>query len=568
MSRRRVALSLVLTVFCAAEARPQAVEIDHKAVGCIVVGKYPKLNACFTPAANLARARVYFRPEGTPSWYYVDMKSDQPCFAGVLPKPGKKLVGKKIEYYVEGQDKTFNSGRTAEFGPVVVNSAQECKKEAPAAPFVNNATVAVFPALPAGFVGGGLGTAAIVGVAAAGAAAAGTAAVVASNDNDTTTTTVAIGGGNTTTTIVAATTTTTTTTTTTPRATNRAPFAVLSTNPNPPSGQSPLTVTFDLCKSTDPDGDPLSFFYDFGDGATASGSCVESHTYQATFRAASDVRASDATYTATARVSDPGGLSGERSRTIEVGAPPANCATPTVVLSPPPDQVDCSPVFVRARATDADSVSLCAQRITNISQCNTSLPRVAQGQGSITSAAVGAEALGCVNAVRSGNNFQRDVPLADGRGCYRITAEASNTCGNTDTSPARFVFNFDFCGSSGLISQSRKGDDRTAVWSSDLAVDGGRLQIVVNGGSPAFPGRGRGFGSARLSDGENRVEAVLVESAGKAGLWRIDLKPLEAIVSGSLRVISGEVVLLGPASATFRLSGAQGERIVFTFVKK
>ena len=58
----------------------QGVEIDHKAVGCIVAGKFPRMNACFTPAASLARARVYFRPEGTPSWYYVDMKSDAPCW--------------------------------------------------------------------------------------------------------------------------------------------------------------------------------------------------------------------------------------------------------------------------------------------------------------------------------------------------------------------------------------------------------------------------------------------------------------------------------------------------------
>ena len=92
------------------------------------------MNACFTPAASLARSRVYFRPEGTPSWYYVDMKSDQPCFSGVLPRPGKKLVGKKIEYYVEAQDKTFNPARTAEYGPIVVKSAQECKKDVPVAP--------------------------------------------------------------------------------------------------------------------------------------------------------------------------------------------------------------------------------------------------------------------------------------------------------------------------------------------------------------------------------------------------------------------------------------------------
>ena len=558
MSRRRVALSLVLSVFCAAEARPQAVEIDHKAVGCIVVGKYPKLNACFTPAANLARARVYFRPEGTPSWYYVDMKSDQPCFMGVLPRPGKKLIGKKIEYYVEGQDKTFNAGRTAEYGPIVVKSAQECKKEAPAAPFLNNATVAVFPALPAGFIGGGIGTGAIIGVAAAGAAAAGTAAVVASN-NDSTTTTVAVGV-NTTTTIVAA----TTTTTTQPKAGNRAPFAVLSTNPDPPSGQSPLTVIFDLCKSTDPDGDPLSFFYNFGDGAKASGSCVESHTYQAAFRAASGVRAQDASYTATARVSDPGGLSAERTRTVNVGSPAAACATPTVVLSPPPDGVSCSPVNIRASTTNTDTVTFCSQQVTNVDLCNTSLPRAAQGKGSVTSAAA-AEALNCVQANRNGANFRGDVPLSDGRGCYQISAEARNECGNVGGAPFRYVYNFDFC--SDLVAQG-KGDDRTAVWSSDLAMEGGRLQLVVNGGSPAFPGRGRGFGSARLSEGENRIEAVLVESAGKPGLWRIDLKPSEAIVAGSLRVITGEVVLLGPAAATFRLSGAQGERVVFTFLKK
>jgi hypothetical protein len=214
MIRRGIALALVLVVSSAVSSRSEAVAIDHKAVGCIVVGKYPKMNACFTPNADVARSRVYFRPEGVASWYYVDMKSDQPCFAGTLPKPGKKLVGKKIEYYVEAQNKTFEPARTAEFAPIVVKSAQECKKNVPVAPFLNNATVAVFPSVPAGFVGGGIGTAAVVGIVGAGAAAATTAAVVASNNNDgTTTTTVAVGVNvttTTTTTLAPATTTTTT----------------------------------------------------------------------------------------------------------------------------------------------------------------------------------------------------------------------------------------------------------------------------------------------------------------------------------------------------------------------
>src|SRR5882672_12337619 len=285
MIERRVASSLVVLVFSATAARAQGVEIDHKAVGCIVVGKYPKMDACFTPATDVARSRVYFRPEGVTSWYYVDMKADQSCFSGTLPKPGKKLVGKKIEYYVEAQNKAFEPARTAEFGPVVVTSAQECKKNVPVAPFLNNASVAVFPSVPAGFVGGGIGTAAVVGIVGAGAAAVGTAAVVASNNNnDTTTTTVAVVVNPTTTTTLAP---TTTTTTTLPK-TNKAPFAVLTTNPDPPSGTGPLTVTFDLCKSTDPDGDPLSFFFDFGDGAKSSGSCSVSHTYSSTIRATSN----------------------------------------------------------------------------------------------------------------------------------------------------------------------------------------------------------------------------------------------------------------------------------------
>jgi PKD domain-containing protein len=548
MMSRGLALGLAVAVLCPALAQPQALEIDHKAVGCIVVGKYPKMNACFTPQANLARGRVYFRPEGTPSWYYVDMKSDQPCFAGTLPRPGKKLVGKKIEYYVEGQDKTFNPARTAEYGPVVVRSAQECKKDVPVAPFLNNATVAVFPGLPAGFVGGGIGTAAVIGIAAVGAAAAGTAAVVASND-DTTTTTLAVAGIPTTTTTLPA---ATTTTTTQPKAANKAPFVVLKVSPDPPSGPGPLTVTFDLCQSSDPDGDPLSFFFNFGDGSQTSGSCLESHTYAAPFRSSSGVHAADATYVAEGSAVDPQGASATKTRTVNVGSAPSNCPTPRVVLSPPPP-VSCDEVVVRAQATDAESVTFCSSP-ANPARCFSPFagPQAAD-----------APTPACANGRRSGNTYTAKIGFANGSGCYGITAVATNDCGNTASDGPKFTFND--CGSS--FSALRKNEPRTTVWSSDLSIDG-RLQVVVNGASPAFPGRGRGFGSARLVDGENRVEAVVVESAGKPGLWRIDLKPSEAILAGSLRVVSGEAVLVGPASATFRLSGNQGERIVFSFMKK
>jgi hypothetical protein len=357
--------------------------------------------------------------------------------------------------------------------------------------------------------------------------------------------------------VVNSTTTTTTlapTTTTTLPKTNHAPFAVLTTNPDPPSGVGPLTVTFDLCKSTDPDKDPLSFFFDFGDGAKASGSCLESHTYQSFFRAAGNLRAQDRSYNAEVCVVDPGGLSSCRTRNVSVTSPPPPCpGAPTVVLSPqPPTSAGGCPttIPVQASTTNTTGVKFCATPV-NWSFCGKS---PYPGFAVTPVCAAGAASGSTYTAGLTVNTFD----------CYRITADATG-CGGTTASAPEFTF-AEGCGFTG--ASAGPGQQRIAGWSSDLSVEGGRLQIILNDAAPAFPERGRGFGTARLIEGENRVEAVLVESAGKSGLWRIDLSPSEAIAEGSLRVISGEAVLIGASSATFRLTGREGERIVFTFLKK
>jgi hypothetical protein len=379
--------------------------------------------------------------------------------------------------------------------------------------------------------------------------------VVASNNNDTTTTTIAIGG-NTTTTIVAA--TTTTTTTTVPKV-NHAPTIVLTTNPDPATGQGPLKVTFDTCQSKDPDGDPLSFFFDFGDGATSSGSCNVSHTYpQAPFRETSNVRAATVSYTASGSVVDPSGASAtkEKKVTVESGRS-GGCPKLTLNFATPPGFIGCSTSVNVSATSNGSRVTFCAT--AGASGCFS--PATGESVGSTAAAPPGGTT--CANGNRSGSTFATNLPLS-GFSCYAVSAQAFDDCGATESSDAAFVFGGScYYGFSGL----RKDVGRTTVWSSELSLEG-RLQVVVNGASPAFPGSGRGFGTARLVNGENRVEAVVVESAGKAGVWRIDLKPSEAIQAGSLRVISGEVTLLGPTSATFRLSGKTGERIVFTFLKK
>src|SRR5512134_1856777 len=79
-------------------------------VGCFVVGKFPQLNACYAPT-NVVKPRVYFQIEGLPTWYYVEATPASPCHSGVLPKPTKKLIGKKLRYYAEGTSASFDTGR-------------------------------------------------------------------------------------------------------------------------------------------------------------------------------------------------------------------------------------------------------------------------------------------------------------------------------------------------------------------------------------------------------------------------------------------------------------------------
>jgi PKD repeat protein len=66
-----------------------------------------------------------------------------------------------------------------------------------------------------------------------------------------------------------------------PPASNGAPLAHFKTNPSPPSGKLPLTVEFNACLTSDPNGDPILFTFDVGeDGPDESGHCRKEHTYR------------------------------------------------------------------------------------------------------------------------------------------------------------------------------------------------------------------------------------------------------------------------------------------------
>ncbi len=99
---------------------------------------------------------------------------------------------------------------------------------------------------------------------------------------------------------------------------NRAPLAKASATPD--SGQAPLNVTFSSAGSVDPDGDAVTYRWDFGDGGTST-AANPTHTYT-----------TNGTHTARLTVTDVGGKAASVNVTVTVGN-----TRPTVAFTGPPD---------------------------------------------------------------------------------------------------------------------------------------------------------------------------------------------------------------------------------------
>ncbi|MFJ6727932.1 ThuA domain-containing protein [Streptomyces sp. NPDC091281] len=99
---------------------------------------------------------------------------------------------------------------------------------------------------------------------------------------------------------------------------NRAPLAKAKATPD--AGQPPLEVEFSSQGSTDPDGDALSFRWDFGDGDTST-AANPTHRYTA-----------NGAYTATLTVSDAAGKTGSVNVPVTVGN-----TRPKVTFASPPN---------------------------------------------------------------------------------------------------------------------------------------------------------------------------------------------------------------------------------------
>ena len=144
---------------------------------------------------------------------------------------------------------------------------------------------------------------------------------------------------------------------------------------------------------------------------------------------------------------------------------------------------------------------------------------------------------------------------------WQIYAEAVDRCGRMTLARVRVKRRQDSCVAESSMSPA--AETAALVWTSELALPGGRGQLIANGTDVVFPGAGRSDHVLPARLGQNGLEAVLVEG-GAPGVWRFTLAG-GSIRAGSLRVLAGDVLVVGPQTVTFRLRGRSGERVVFVF---
>src|SRR5712691_6390326 len=238
--------------------------------------------------------------------------------------------------------KRMESSQTETFRPPVVKNEGECKKKV-VAPFVPNAAVQVFPAMPAAFAaGGGLSGAAVAAVVGAGVAG-GTGVVVAATN----------GGGPAPTTLAPVTTTqppitvpaTTTTTTLPPEVAFDPVFKVFNNGVlqtgTKIAGTEPLKLRFYMCESTGP------LRLKFGvtvNGGLATAGCDTTITFTtggfttglgAVVASRNGVESRGTSYSVVMQiVSDGPGNNPKANQPLTVDASPS-CPTPTVTLDTP-----------------------------------------------------------------------------------------------------------------------------------------------------------------------------------------------------------------------------------------
>ena len=108
-------LLLVILGFGAPAPAQTIPSISHDPLDCIGVGKYPVVDAAISAGRDVQAAKVYFRSEQHPKFYWVEMVTHEGNFVSILPKPRPETA--RIIYYIEAVDVAFNNAVDDEHDP-------------------------------------------------------------------------------------------------------------------------------------------------------------------------------------------------------------------------------------------------------------------------------------------------------------------------------------------------------------------------------------------------------------------------------------------------------------------
>ena len=265
---------------------------------------------------------------------------------------------------------------------------------------------------------------------------------------------------------------------------NRAPIA--QGTATPPSGVAPLTVNFSGVGSSDPDGDQLSYAWDFGDGSAQQTGQTATHTY-----------ADSGSYTARLTVSDGRGRSATKTFAITSAGhePVARIEAPTDGSS----YRDGGNVSLRGSATDPEQGTLGAASLswTVILHHGTHTHPLSSFDGQ-------AEATFTANTDHDADSY------------YEIVLTATDAQGLTDTDrvnirPQTTSVRIDSTPAGAPVSYG--GRTASAPFTAPTAV-GYRTSATAQAG---FSSGGRPFLFDRWSDGPTaNVRSVTVPDAGVA----------------------------------------------------
>lgn len=134
-----------------------ATRIVHEPHPCLAPDEYPVIEASFDDS-DIRTAKVYFRSDKYPGFYYVELEQKGGTFSSVLPKPSAET--ERILYYIEAVDITFQRAARTEH---VLEIAPDCfDRRADEEPLVTEPEIVVGsldasgPTLPPGFEAEGI----------------------------------------------------------------------------------------------------------------------------------------------------------------------------------------------------------------------------------------------------------------------------------------------------------------------------------------------------------------------------------------------------------------------------